>query len=561
MPKGAKRHGVADQAPPSQDAGRRRVAGPPVRGHLATILAAVPDLWFVIDAEGCYREVSDPQHPHLISPWEEVVGRPFGALVSSEHAVLALQAHERARETGKVQSIEYGIDIGGDRRRFEARIAPMPRGQWLYLTHDLGDRHVGQWALAEQRDHLEQLVAARTAQLAAALAAAEAASQAKSQFLSRMSHELRTPMNAVLGFAQLLGRDESVPQRARDQIGHILRAGHHLLGLINDVLNLSHVESGHLSIATEPVPLDELVDEAVALMLPRARQLGVTIEVAPMGGLQVRADRMRLRQVLLNLVSNAVKYNRPGGRVELQAVRQGADMALVVEDTGTGLTPAQLERLFDPFDRLGAERGPIEGTGIGLTISRRLIELMQGQIEAESEPGVGTRMRLVLPALPGPDPVAVIAAESREGGMPPASGHRCVLYVDGKPTNQRRVRHLIERHAGIGLLSARTGRRGLALARKERPGLVLLGLNLPDLDAPEVLAQLRADAATRDLAVVAVTAQTLPAQQGRLRRLGFVGCLAQPVDVSAFDALVSRWLGGVRDAPEAMPPSPAKRRG
>ena len=414
---------------------------------------------------------------------------------------------------------------------------------------DVTERVAAEQELQRHRDHLERLVEERTHELTTARDQAEQASRAKGEFLSSMSHELRTPMNAILGFSQLLQLDRTLDARSAGYVQEILRAGHHLLALINEVLDLARIESGRLSLSPEALPLADLMHEAQALVLPLAQQREVSLSVAPLQALVVRADRLRLKQVLLNLLSNAVKYNRPGGTVQVEALLQ--DMFTVrigVRDTGIGITAQNLPQLFQPFSRVGGTTA--EGTGIGLSISQRLVAMMGGRIGVNSTPGVGSEFWVELPSdrLADPPPPRLTAPETA-GAPPPRPGHHArVLYVEDNPANLKLVEQIMQRHANVELLMAPSGGLGLDLARSHLPDLLLLDIHLPDIDGFQVLARLRADALTRHIPVVAVTAQAMPDDVKRVMAAGFDGYLAKPLDLASFDALLDRML---RAAPAA----------
>jgi signal transduction histidine kinase len=428
-------------------------------------------------------------------------------------------------------------------RAFEARLVPSGPDQWLYLSRDISQRKQVERTLSRSKEELERLVAARTQQLTIARDAAEEANRAKSDFLSRMSHELRTPMNAVLGFAQLMGLDPAVSAGQRQSLDHILRAGKHLLHLINDALDLAHVESGRLTLSPEALGVADLVQEVVALMQPQAQGHRVTIESAVPAGVVVRGDRLRVKQVLLNLCSNAVKYNRPGGWVRLGAEPADAGrVRITVEDNGQGISPEGQARLFEPFSRLGAELGPVEGTGIGLSISKRLVELMDGRIGVHSAPGQGSRFWVELPVdrfAASPPTEKVGRAAGATGTLEPAT----VLYVEDNPDNMALVVRIVERHHGVRLVTASSAALGVELARAHRPDLVLADLHLGDSSGYALLERLRAHADTRDIPVVAVTANAMPIEAQRAKEAGFAAFFTKPIDVGRFDELLRSMLG------------------
>ncbi|GAB4040758.1 MAG: hypothetical protein Fur0014_11510 [Rubrivivax sp.] len=411
------------------------------------------------------------------------------------------------------------------------------------IVEDISERRAAERALQQQHERLEREVAARTQELVAARDAAQQASRAKTEFLSSMSHELRTPLNAILGFAQLIELDRDLGERSRGHLREVLRAGRHLLRLINEVLDLAQVESGRLALSPEALRLSELVRDAAALTDPMARPRGLQLAMDVPEDLVVQADRMRLKQVLLNLLSNAAKYGRPHSRVEVQAwpLPGGERLRLEVRDQGPGIAPERLGQLFQPFSRLGAERGSVEGTGIGLALSRRLMALMAGDIGVESRPGEGSTFWIELPltrlAAP-PPPAEGQPAVARWPGGP----ETLVLYVEDNPANLSLVEQILARHGGVRLISADDGPQGLALAREHRPALILMDIHLPVMDGYEVLARLRADEATRAIPVVALTAQAMPSDARRAIQAGFDEYVSKPIDVPVFDTLLRRLL-------------------
>ncbi|MCE9659233.1 MAG: PAS domain-containing protein [Burkholderiales bacterium] len=368
---------------------------------------------------------------------------------------------------------------------------------------------------------------------------AEREVHAKSQFLSRMSHELRTPLNAVLGFTQLLQIEarRSADEAQLAKLGHIRAAGGHLLSLINDVLDLSSLESGALKLALGAVDLGLLVRQSVPLVESLATQHGVVVEIAEARG-AARGDATRLRQVLINLLSNAIKYNRRGGRVVVHAGPAGDRALLRVRDTGRGLTPMQLASLFEPFNRFGAENEGIEGTGIGLTIVKALVEGMGGTLAVSSKPGEGTLFEVSL-ATATLGQGAAEPADAGDSAQAPWSEPRHeragqILYIEDNQVNVLLVEELVKTVSGLAITSEPTGRAGVARAKALRPDLVLIDLQLPDFDGFEVLRRLRADPDTEAIPCIALSANAMPEDIERGLAAGFADYWTKPIDFPAF---------------------------
>ena len=391
-----------------------------------------------------------------------------------------------------------------------------------------------------------------------AMAVAEKANLAKSEFLSRMSHELRTPLGAILGFAQLVESGSPPPTPAQKRsVDQILRAGWYLLDLINEILDLALIESGTISLSLEPISLSEVMLECATMIEPQALRREVRVAFPPVGvPYTVMGDRMRIKQVLINLLSNAIKYNKTGGAVVVDCTASSPERIRVsVRDDGEGLSAEQLSRLFQPFNRLGQEANAEEGTGIGLVVCKRLVELMGGVIGVESTVGKGSVFWFDLVQTaerrPAQDP-AEPAAPAREPA--PGDGQRhTLLYIEDNPANLMLVEDLIARRPGIRLLSARDGVRGIEIARASRPDVILMDINLPGISGIDAMRVLAGDPATAHIPVIALSANANPRDIARGLQSGFRRYLTKPIKVTEFmEALDEALLAaGARAAGEA----------
>jgi signal transduction histidine kinase/CheY-like chemotaxis protein len=400
--------------------------------------------------------------------------------------------------------------------------------------------------LARSLTRAEELLVRRTTELVTARDEAVTATRAKNAFLSSTSHELRTPLNAVLGFAQLLQLSD-LDQEDQDGVEHILGAGHHLLALINELIDIARIESGEFSLSVEPVAVQPVVEETGLLMSPLAADRSITIsQPAPPPGLAVKADRQRLRQILINLLSNAIKYNRAGGTITITCQAAGPHQAsLTVADTGPGIAPADLDRIFAPFERLGAEQTAIEGTGIGLPLARAFVEAMHGNLIAASVLGAGTTFTITLPRSPDLAPAADARVPIPRIAPDDSAGESIrVLYIEDNPANIEVVTRFLKTRPSMRLQSVISGQAGLESATREIPDLILLDLHLSGLHGDEVLRRLRGNPATADIPVAIVSAEASPAIIRNLRTRGVIAYLTKPLDLAELGRLLDSFAAG-----------------
>jgi len=478
-----------------------------------------------------YRQLVLPKLPG------EVVGRSFGELMS------AMAGGIFQRDDGAVPPLE---------QRWAA-YHRQPTG-----THDLPTNN-GQHLRVDERRTLEGGTVMTISdisddvrheeELRNARALAEAASSAKSDFLASMSHELRTPLNAVLGFAQLLQRDRKNPLSSRqlERVDHVLRGGEHLLRLIDDVLDLARIESGRVLVSPEPVTVPEVLEEVKATLAPLATRAEMSILIEPVAGdaARVVADRTRLKQILMNYGSNALKYGRPNGRALFRALARDGMTRIEVEDDGVGIAHDKQLVLFQPFQRAGQETGPIEGTGIGLVISKRLAELMGGRVGFSSQEGHGSIFWIELPRphasrSPAPVPSSLQPVDSALAG---ARGPRYVIvYVEDNPSNIAFMQDLLADFERVELLAASSAELGIELARARRPDVIIMDINLPGMSGIEASNQLRQWPETRDIPVIALSAAAMIRDAARVTGAGFYCYLTKPVKVDELTATLEELL-------------------
>lgn len=372
---------------------------------------------------------------------------------------------------------------------------------------------------------------------------AERANKAKSEFLSGMSHELRTPLNAVLGFAQLLQLDNKLSESELDRVSEISKAGKHLLKLVNDVLDLSKIEAGHINLTMEPVTIETVMQDCDALIRPMADKNKIRLSYQNLSGQVVQADRSRLKQVFLNLLSNAIKYNHPQGTVAVSGHLRGDQLEVRFSDSGYGIDQAQLSQLFKPFSRLGQERGHIEGSGVGLSISKTLIECMNGRIDYQPIEDGGSCFTVALPFASGFRRKALEKADDQlNSNAVFHKMHKRILYIEDNPANIKLISQLIDTLDQVTLKTAHEAELGIMLAEQYRPDLILLDINLPGMNGYQILKCLRDQAVFQNTPVLAVTANAMPGDIEQAMQAGFDECIIKPIDIQVFFNTVGHYL-------------------
>ena len=507
--------------------------------YTRSLIEANIDALMATDPHGIITDVNKQMEALTGSTRDELIGAPFKSyftdperaeaaikLVLSEKKVTDYELTACARD-GKKTEVSYNATTFYDRDRTLQGMFAAARD-------------------VTERKRIEQALQETNAELEGAKSAAEKANLAKSDFLSSMSHELRTPLSAILGFAQLM-ESESPPATPSQKasIDQILRAGWYLLELINEILDLAQIESGKLSLSPEPVSLAEVMAECQDMIEPQAQKRRIRMTFPPFDvPCFVGADRTRLKQVLINLLSNAIKYNQPGGTVVVECSKRTPERTRIsVKDTGAGLPPEKLAQLFQPFNRLGQESSAEEGTGIGLVMSKRVVELMGGVIGVESTVGAGSVFWFELSSVElssvGAPQVANDKAETEttvaaQAQVKHGAPVRTLLYVEDNPANLKLVEQLIARRSDMRLLNAVNGSLGIQLARENQPQVILMDINLPGISGIEALKILREDPATAHIPVVALSANAMPRDIEKGLQAGFFWYLTKPIKINEF---------------------------
>jgi PAS domain S-box-containing protein len=494
------------------------------------VMNDVHEVFFRVDAQARWT--------FLNPAWTEITGF---SIEESIGAPIFTHIHPDFR-AGVEDIFAYFADGGDDTSRHDVRFLKRDGGACWVEVHARVNRDKVTGAFIGTAGSLRDVTAHREADeaLRAARETAEAASRAKSEFLSRMSHELRTPLNAILGFGQLLEIEDLSPDNA-ESVQHILKGGRHLLDLINEVLDMAGIEAGRLRLSSESVSVSEVASEVLDLLRPLAGQREITLSVGSVQSCEsfVQADRQRLKQVLLNLISNAIKYNHIGGSVTVETKTvDGGRMRIFVRDTGDGIPADRIERLFTPFDRLGAEQTGIEGTGLGLALSKSIAEAMDGSIGVESTAKVreGTTFWVELPLAEDPLEIfkGIETTAQRTAEMSVTEFKTRVLYVEDNLANLELVQRILLRRPDVELIPCLQGELGLELARSREPHLILLDLHLPDIHGEDVLKRLKESTETRDIPVIVVSADATTGLTERLNALGAHGYLTKPINVRMF---------------------------
>ncbi len=516
-----------------RDIGDRKKAEQKFRG----LLESAPDPMVIVNARGEIVLVNTQTEQLFGYQRQELLGKPIEILIPARFAAghpaarssFFAKAQPRAMGAG---SELYAMRRDGSEFPVEISLSPLKTEDEMLVSsaiRDITARRQIERTLLEQKLELEQ------------------ASKAKDRFLASMSHELRTPLNAILGFGQLL-HNEKLPlseQQRHAFAGNIVQAGQHLLHLINETLDLAKIEVGAVTLSLEPVALDDLLHEAGKMIEAMAESRNVTVHHTEPRGLFVQADRIRLRQIVLNLLTNAVKYNHKGGHVWIDNGRGlGGRTWLSVRDDGPGLSGEQLGSLFQPFNRLGQEGGAEEGSGIGLVLSKRLAELMNATISVTSAVGTGSTFTVELdatapqqlPAAPSEDDITLVNGLRSQHSKP------LMLYVEDNPANLKLVQEIVKLHLDIDLLSATDGKAGVAMAIEQRPDVILMDMNLPVMSGREAQRRLRQDPATRDIPIIALSANAMPLDVQTALEAGFFRYLTKPLNIVDFIEVVGEAL-------------------
>lgn len=498
---------------------------------LKALVNSINDIILEVDYNGHITNLWSRAHRDLYKLYIQGHFTSVYDILDKDATKIAEEKIHSVIKTGETATMDFNIQSNSGLKCFEGSISPR-----LNVTNKV---------VISVRDITEQKKLARS--IIDAKEEAEKASMAKSEFLSSMSHELRTPLNAILGFSQILELDSESPltQSQHQSVKEILKAGNHLLELINEVLDLAKIESGKLSISLESVQIRSVIDETFAIIKPFANAHSINIITHPIDDLNefVLADNTRLKQILINLLSNAIKYNKPNGQVIFYHDRIGDKFRFHVVDTGIGLSPSDLDVIFKPFHRLNKINNTIEGTGIGLAVAKQLAELMNGKISVESEKGVGSHFEVELPYAHSPiSQDSEDAVSTKNDNSFSENMFYKVLYVEDNPANLRLVERILTRINNIEMFSATSGELCIDLALAHKPDLILLDINLPGIDGYEVLKRLKINEKTNNIPIIAISAHAMPRDIEKGLSLGFSDYITKPINIQSFTEKISKIL-------------------
>jgi len=538
--------------------------------RMSAILRAMPDMIYIMDKEGTYLEYYADNVDQLLAPKDKLVGMNMREIFDEEMATLHIDKIRECIQTRKILTYEYAVVNQGVLTHYEVRLILLSDEKVLRFIRDVTARKNAENEILDLNANLENKIRERTTQLARtnlellreieernrveddlkkARQDAEDANMAKSEFLSRMSHELRTPMNSILGFAQLLEMSDLVPKQKKS-VRHILHSGKILLDLINEVLDISRIEAGRLSLSIEPVLLESVIKEMVDVVYPLAKDKHITIELTDchLTKLYVQCDRQRLKQILINLINNAIKYNKKAGLIRIKTelvpgIHQKTQRVRIsIMDNGVGISTENLKKIFTPFERIGAEKSQTEGTGLGLTVVKKLVEAMGGDLGVESVLNEGSTFWFELPQVEYQQEERLPEVkEDLKTGKESCIGQ--VLYVEDNQPNIELVEQIFSvQRSGIRLVVSMNGRGVVKMAKENKPDLILLDLNLPDMHGSEVLERLKADKETKDIPVVVISADAMPKQLENLKNAGATDYLTKPLNIKDFLAVIDEYV-------------------